>query len=279
MAIFVPYFRTSEFSGFMVGAVIISALGIVDDMVELKPLTKLFWQILVAVIVVASGIRIELVVWPITTYLQPFSIPITIVWIVGMTNAVNFIDGLDGLATGVSAIGALCLMALCILTGSPLAVVLSATIAGSCLGFLPRNFNPAELFMGDSGALFLGYTLAVSSVLGVFKGYTLLAILIVFFALCVPIFDTIFAFVRRFYNKRTASALMQGDKGHLHHRLIGAGYSQKQSVILLYTISGITAIIAVIIALQDTRAIVLAIIFLTALLLMLYVYKKRTDGK
>ncbi|MCL2398955.1 MAG: undecaprenyl/decaprenyl-phosphate alpha-N-acetylglucosaminyl 1-phosphate transferase [Defluviitaleaceae bacterium] len=278
MALFMPDFRTREFVGFAIGALIIAAAGMVDDIVELKSLTKLIIQVVVAVIVVSFGIRIELVVWPITAYLQLFSIPITIFWIVGMTNAVNLIDGLDGLAAGVSAIGALCLMVLCILSGSPLAVVLSATLAGSILGFLPRNFNPAEIFMGDTGALFIGYVLAVSSIMGVFKGYTLLAVLVVFFALSLPIFDTIFAFFRRIYAGKKLSAWMDGDRGHMHHRLIDAGFTHKRSVVILYGISMITAVIAIVIAIQDPRAIFVTVIFLLVLFLVLYVYRKRTKG-
>jgi len=276
MTIFIPYFRTLEFAGFAAGAIIIAITGAVDDVRELKSTTKLIVQIIVAVIVVAVGIRIEIVMWPITAYLQVFSIPITIFWVIGMTNAVNLIDGLDGLAAGVSAIGALCLMVLCILSGSPLAVVLSATLAGSCLGFLPRNFNPAEVFMGDAGALFIGYVLAVSSIMGVFKGYTLLAILVVFFALCLPIFDTIFAVIRRIYKTRKLSSWKDADRGHMHHRLIDAGFGQKQSVILMYGLSTVTAIIAIVIAMQHIEAIIVTVIFVLALIMMLYVYSKRT---
>ena len=278
MVLFIQDFRTWEFFGFALGAIVIAATGIVDDVLDLSPFTKLAIQILVAVIIVASGIRIEIVVWPITTYLQHFSIPITMFWIIGMTNAVNLIDGLDGLAAGVSAIGALCLMVLCILSGSPLAVVLSATLAGSCLGFLPRNFNPAEVFMGDTGALFIGYVLAVSSVMGVFKGYTILAILVVFFALSLPIFDTVFAFFRRIYKGRKASSWMFGDRGHMHHRLIDAGFTHKQSVIILYGLSMGTAIIAVVIAVQDLRVILVTAIFLLALFVVLHVYRKRMNN-
>ncbi|MCL1989159.1 MAG: undecaprenyl/decaprenyl-phosphate alpha-N-acetylglucosaminyl 1-phosphate transferase [Firmicutes bacterium] len=279
MAALIPYFRTMEFVGLTIGGIIIVIMGILDDIIGLKSLTKLFIQIIVAIIIVAFGIRIEILVWPFTTYLDEISIPVTIFWIVGMTNAVNLIDGLDGLAAGVSSIGALCLMVLCILSGSPLAVVLSATLAGSCIGFLPRNFNPAEVFMGDTGSLFIGYVLAVSSVLGVFKGYTLLAILVVFFALCLPIFDTVFAFFRRLYKGRSATAWMEADRGHMHHRLIDAGFSQIQAVVLLYGASLLTAVIAIVIAVQDIRAIFITIIFLLALISVMYVYRKRTYTK
>jgi len=279
MVILVPYFRGIEFLGFAVGGIIIATMGIFDDIKEIRSSYKLIVQIIVAAIVVASGIRIEILVWPITTYLQPFSIPITMFWIVGMTNAVNFIDGLDGLAAGVSAIGALCLMVLCILTGSPLAVVLSATLAGSILGFLPRNFKPAEIFMGDTGALFIGYVLAVSSIMGVFKGYTLLAIVVVFFAFSLPIFDIFFAFFRRLYKNRKLSSVMNADRGHMHHRLIDSGFGTKQSVVIMYAVSGITAIIAIVIAMQDVTVMIITAIFVAALVVVLQVYRKRTAKK
>lgn len=274
MAFFLPDFRSGEFVGFVVGAVIIVTTGILDDIFSLRPRNKLLMQILAALVVIFSGTRIEIVFWPITAYLHTFSGPITFVWIIGMTNAINLIDGLDGLAAGVSAIGALCLMVLCFLSGSPMAVVLSATLAGSCLGFLPRNFNPAEVIMGDTGALFLGYVLAVSSIMGVFKGYSLLAILIVFLAMAFPIFDTLFAMMRRVWNRRPIS---EADRGHLHHRLIDAGYSHKHAVMLLYGLSLVSAAIAIVIAVQDIRAILVTFLFLLVLLLVLFLYRKRTS--
>jgi UDP-GlcNAc:undecaprenyl-phosphate GlcNAc-1-phosphate transferase len=164
-------------------------------------------------------------------------------------------------------------MVLCILSGSPLAVALSAALAGSCLGFLPRNLSPADVIMGDTGALFLGYVLAVSSIMGVFKGYTLLAVLVVFLAMALPIFDTLFAMCRRIYKHRP---IMEADKGHLHHRLIDAGYSHKQAVMLLYGLSAATAVIAIVIAVQDARAIIVMVIFTLVMLCVLYLYRKRT---
>lgn len=163
--------------------------------------------------------------WPVTATLQKLSIPITLVWIVGVTNAVNLIDGLDGLAAGVTGIAALSLMVLCIMTGTTTAVVLTAALAGACLGFLPRNFNPAEIFMGDTGSTFLGFVLAVTSILGVFKGYALLALVVSIFCIGLPIFDTIFAMLRRMAKHQP---IMQADRGHLHHKLIDHGFSQKR---------------------------------------------------
>ena len=165
-----------QFVGFIVGAGIIAVLGMIDDMKDLPAKLKFCVQIVAALIVIFSGTQIQIVLWPVTATLQKLSIPITLVWIVGVTNAVNLIDGLDGLAAGVTGIAALSLMVLCIMTGTTTAVVLTAALAGACLGFLPRNFNPAEIFMGDTGSTFLGFVLAVTSILGVFKGYALLAL-------------------------------------------------------------------------------------------------------
>lgn len=265
----------TQMIGLAIGALIIVFVGIVDDIYTLGAKVKLVFQIIAALVVVFSGTRIDVVFWPFNTYLQGFSIPITIFWIVGLINAVNLIDGLDGLAAGVSSIGAFCLMILCIITGSELAVVLTAAIAGSCMGFLPRNFSPAEIFMGDTGATFLGYVFAVSSIIGVFKGYTLLAILIAVFSLGLPILDTMFAMFRRVVIEK--KSFMQADRGHLHHKLIDSGYSQAQAVMILYGLSFLSACIAILIALRDFRAVITVGIFIFIFSLMFYVYKKRTN--
>ena len=167
---FTEYSDMHKLTGYFIGAAMIVVLGMVDDVKNLPAKFKFAVQILAALVAVAFGIRIHIVMWPVTYALLKLSIPITVIWIVGLTNAVNLIDGLDGLATGVSSIAAICIMVLCILTGDETSVVLTAALAGSCLGFLPRNFNPAEIFMGDTGATFLGYTLAVTRKLGVFRG-------------------------------------------------------------------------------------------------------------
>ncbi len=265
----------TQMVGLAVGALIIVFVGIIDDIYTLGAKLKLCFQVIAAFIVVFSGTRINVVFWPFNTDFQAFSIPITMIWIVGLTNAVNLIDGLDGLAAGVSSIGAFCLMILCIITGSELAVVLTAAIAGSCMGFLPRNFSPAEIFMGDTGATFLGYVFAVSSIIGVFKGYTLLAIFIAVFSLGLPILDTLFAMFRRVVIER--KSFMQADRGHLHHKLIDSGYSQKQTVVILYGLSFLSACIAILIAVRDFRAVMTVAVFVFVLSLIVYVYKKRTN--
>lgn len=270
---FIQDFHTKQFMGFILGGIIIVLVGMLDDVYELSAKVKLLIQIIVALIVVYTGTRIDFIMWPMWQYLKPFSVPITILWIIGLINAVNLIDGIDGLAAGVTSIASICLMVLCILSGSEVAVLLTAILAGSCLGFLPRNFSPAEVYMGDTGSTFLGYVLAVSSCIGVFKSYAILSILLAVLAMALPILDTAFAMIRRAINHKP---IMSPDRGHLHHRLIDAGYTPKQAAVMLYALSFVSALIAVLIAVKDFRATIVVFIFFLILILMLFVYKKRT---
>ena len=270
---FVEEMRTTQFYGFLFGAIIIAITGAIDDIYGLRPRAKLAMQIVVSLIVIYTDTRITFVIWPVFTHFEALSAPITMIWIIGIINAVNLIDGLDGLAAGVSSISALCIMVMCIISGNQPAAVLAAVLAGSCFGFLPRNFNPAEIFMGDTGALFLGYVLAVSSIIGLFKSYALLAVVITGFALALPIFDTAFAMIRR---AARGKPIMRADRGHLHHRLMDAGISHAKTVVILYAISLICGAIAIAIALKDLRALLVMAVFVVILALMVFVYKKRT---
>lgn len=270
---FVDGLDYTQFAGFLLGALIIVVVGMLDDVYELGPKIKLFMQVMTGVVVVATGTELDFIMWPFWQYIKPFSGIITIIWIVGLINAVNLIDGLDGLAAGVTSIASICLMVLCIVSGSEVAVVLTATLAGSCLGFLPRNFSPAEVYMGDTGSTFLGYVLAVCSCIGVFKSYAILSIVLSVLAMALPICDTAFAMIRR---ALSGKPIMMADRGHLHHRLVDAGYTNKQAVIILYGLSAVSALIAVLIAVQDLRATIIVFFFFIILLLMLFVYKKRT---
>lgn len=273
LSFFIEGIDKTQFLGLVVGAMIIVVLGMIDDVKNLPARTKFSVQIIAALVVIFSGTRIELVLWPFTAFFQKFSVPITLIWIVGVTNAVNLIDGLDGLASGVSSIAALSLMVLCIMTGSELSCVLTAAIAGSCLGFLPRNFNPAELFMGDTGATFLGFVLAVSSIMGVFKGYAILAVTVSTLCLGLPVFDTLFAMGRRAIHGKP---IMQADRGHLHHRLIDKGFSQKQTVLILYAISISCGLLAIAISLNNFKTIFVVIIMI---LLMMYIIANSRKNK
>lgn len=237
--------------GIFAGAFLIVAMGIVDDIKEIRPKVKLSGQILAALIVVLSGVKIVWVTNPLDgldgmIQLMPMiGIPITIFWIVGATNTVNLIDGLDGLAAGVSAISAITLSFVAYINGQHTSSILLLSLAGAAIGFLPYNFNPAKIFMGDTGSLFLGYILSVIAIQGSIKSATALSIAIPILALGLPIFDTTFAIIRRATNGKP---IMQADKGHLHHRLLSKGLSQKQTVLILYGISLFLGLSAVLIS-------------------------------
>ena len=273
---FEPTMNLRQFAGFVVGALIIVILGVLDDMKNLPAKLKFCVQIVAGLIVIFSGTRINVVLWPVTAYLQTLSIPITLIWIVGVTNAVNLIDGLDGLAAGVSSIAAICIMVLCIMTGTSTAVMLTAALAGACMGFLPRNFNPAEIFMGDTGSTFLGFVLAVSSIFGVFKGYALLAVVVSMLCLGLPIFDTIFAMLRRIAKHQP---IMSPDRGHLHHRLIDRGFSQRQAVLILYGISLLCGLFAIFISFKDSRTLMVVVLTVIILSFMIYYFNAHINNK
>lgn len=232
--------------GVMVGGILIYLLGVIDDLKNLPAKVKLLGQILVAVIMYMYDLRIEFLTNFFgegnMAFAAPVSFLITILWIVGITNAVNLIDGLDGLAAGTSAIAALCLAYVAYIYGQYLSAAAMLALAGGALGFLPFNFYPAKIFMGDGGSLFLGFMLATLSVMGLTKGAAVIATSVPVFVLGLPIFDTFFAIFRRMVNKRP---IMEADKGHLHHRLMQLGYGQRRATLMIYGISAIMGIAAV----------------------------------
>jgi len=259
-----------ELVGLLVGILIIEIMGILDDVKQLRARTKLMFQILAALAVVIIGnTHIESITNPfapsgISMLSGYISYPLTVLWIVGITNAVNLIDGLDGLAAGVSSISSLSLFFISLLrTDIDINVVIYTSIitialAGATLGFLPFNFNPAKIFMAESGAAFLGFTLSVISIQGTLKSYATISIAIPLLVLGVPLFDTIFAIFRRLINGRP---IMEADRGHLHHRLIDMGLSHKQSVVMIYTVSAALGLCAIVLA---DRGILSAMILLVA---------------
>jgi len=269
---FMEELRTLQFAGFVTGAVLIAGMGMLDDIFDIKPIFKLLVQISVALIVVFTGTSIDFIGWDMPAIFESLSIPITVIWIVFIINAVNLIDGVDGLAAGVSSIAAVFLVILCIMTGSPLAVVFAAALAGASLGFLPRNFKPAEIFMGDIGSTFIGYVLAVSSIIGVYKSYALLSVAIVGFALILPIMDTVYVFASRILKGKNP---LKADRGHLHHKLIDRGYSHKTTVVILYAVSIFAGTIAILIAMENIQALIIGGVLLFVLFSTIYVYRKR----
>jgi UDP-GlcNAc:undecaprenyl-phosphate GlcNAc-1-phosphate transferase len=240
--VFVPLDK--KIIGLILGSSIIVALGIVDDIKQLSAKTKMAGQIVAAIVLVLFGFRIEWLTTPTggMMYLSWFSIPATIFWIVGITNTFNLIDGLDGLAAGVAAISSITMSIVAVLNGKNLVATILLLVVGSALGFLPYNFHPAKIFMGDTGSLFLGFVLSAISVHGTIKGATAIAIVIPVLAMGLPIFDTAVAIVRRAKN---GAPIMQPDRGHLHHRLLDMGFSQRQVVVILYIISGLLGGVAI----------------------------------
>ena len=236
--------------GFLLGILVIAAFCIVDDIKTIRPITKLAGQLLGAIIVVSSGIRIEGITLPFLNFPeihQITSILITLAWIIIVTNAINLIDGLDGLSSGISVISAVSLMIIFVLNGSSMvSVILITALAGALVGFLPFNFAPAKTFIGDTGSNFLGFALAIISILGSAKTYTAAVIVLPLIVLGLPIFDTMMAIIRRIIKGKSLKAVFKADKGHLHHRIVARGFSQKQAVLILYGISAIFGIFAVI---------------------------------
>ena len=236
--------------GLFLGIIVISIFCIVDDIKTIKPITKLIGQLLAAVVAVAMGIRIENIYLPFINNPElgeVVSIAVTMLWIVGVTNAINLIDGLDGLSSGISVISAISLLIIFVLNGSPLiSIILITALAGALVGFLPFNFTPAKTFIGDTGSNFLGYSLSIISILGVAKTYTIAVIVLPLIVLGLPIVDTVCAIIRRLIKGKSIKAIFRADKGHLHHKVVAKGFSQKQAVLILYGISATFGIFAVI---------------------------------
>ena len=224
-------------------------LGALDDVLALKALPKLIVQILAAGVAVYHGCVIQFIsnpnVFSNATYVNLgwLSVPITIIWIVAITNAVNFIDGLDGLAVGVSSISAAALIVIALMVAETNIAIILCALFGACLGFIPYNMNPAKIFMGDSGSTFLGYILATLSITGLFKMYAIISFAVPFLILGLPIFDICFAFLRRIAHGQSP---MQADRGHVHHRLIDMGFTQKQAVAIAYMLTAILGLAAVV---------------------------------
>lgn len=230
----------------MVGCTMIYILGLIDDLKNLRPAIKLGGQILSATAVYAAGLKIEFI----TNYFGQGNMVfgdimcfvITVLWLISITNAVNLIDGLDGLAAGIAAISALCIGYVAYIHGQYIPTLAMMIVAGAALGFLPYNFHPAKIFMGDSGSQLLGFSIAAFSIMGTVKSATIVVVVIPALVLGLPIFDTVFAIIRRVVRRRPIG---MGDKEHLHHRILRAGFGQRRAVMLMYCVSGLMGIVAV----------------------------------
>ena len=236
--------------GFFLGSFVIIITCFIDDVKGIPSYLKLAAQIVAAIIAVRFGIRIDNIAIPFVhdiVFHDIFLSILTIGWIVGITNAINLIDGLDGLSTGLALISCLSLIIIFSLNSSPLlAIVLIAALSGALTGFLPFNFNPAKTFIGDAGSNFLGYALAVISILGIAKTYTLIVIVAPLIVLAIPVLDTLSSIIRRLKSGKSIKAIFKPDAGHLHHKMLNKGFTQKQAVLILYGMSATLGMFAII---------------------------------
>ncbi|HWI55195.1 MAG TPA: MraY family glycosyltransferase [Desulfobacteria bacterium] len=239
---------SKDIVGLLLGGTLIMVIGFIDDIRNMSPRTKLLGQIVAASVLVVFGIKLKFITNPFGAllYLQyfgiDFGIPLTILWVVGVTNAVNLVDGLDGLAGGLASIAAMTIGVIAWHEGQTLAVVPAVVLCASITGFLKYNFHPAKIFMGDSGSLFLGYMLAGLSLMGLTKGASVITIFVPVLIFGIPIFDTLFAILRRYINNKP---IFQADKEHLHHRLLALGLSHRQTVLVIYAVSCFLGVSAV----------------------------------
>jgi UDP-GlcNAc:undecaprenyl-phosphate GlcNAc-1-phosphate transferase len=232
--------RGKQLLGIGLGAVLVAALGAADDRFELRASAKLLGQIVCAAVLLPFGLRIEgLLAYPLPGWAGA---ALTVFWVVAIVNAVNLIDGLDGLAAGVTAIASAALAVISAQRAQPGAALLAATVAGGCLGFLPHNFSPARVFMGDLGSHFLGYMVAAIAVAGTLKRAAVVTIAGAVLALAFPLLDTAFAVLRR---SLRGQGIAVGDNEHLHHRLVNSGLSDRQAVLLIWLLSALLGVAGV----------------------------------
>jgi UDP-GlcNAc:undecaprenyl-phosphate GlcNAc-1-phosphate transferase len=274
---------TKQIQGVLLGSVVVVIVGVIDDIVPLKAWIKFLAQIIAALIAVLHGVVIEVLSNPNLLSAENYvnlgflSVPLTVIWIVAITNSVNLIDGLDGLAVGVSGIGSATMLVIALLVAEGNVAVIMAALAGACIGFMPYNMNPAKIFAGDTGALLLGYVLATMSVIGLFKVYAIISFAVPFLVLALPLFDTVFAFFRRILKGQNP---MSPDRGHVHHRLIDLGLTQKQAVAILYCISTVLGLAAVVLTTSgEVKALLLILAFAAAAVIGVFLMKTANGDK
>ena len=266
---------STQVLGIVLGAVIIVVMGAVDDIVSLKPGIKLLGQTVAAIVAIRCGIVFENISNPNIFSAETFifvgwlSIPLTLLWIVGCTNAVNLIDGLDGLAVGVSGISSLTMLVVSLYVSEPVVSIMLSALVGACVGFLPYNFNPAKIFMGDVGSQFLGFVLSTVSIMGLFKFHAIITFIVPMLALAVPLTDTAFAFIRRIAHGQSP---FHADRGHLHHRLLAMGMSQKQAVAVIYGISAVLGLFAVLITGEGLPIRVICLVLTLAISVVVWLF-------
>lgn len=280
---------TLQIAGLLVGGSLIILLGFFDDTRGISPRVKLAGQVVAALAVIPFGLEVQFLTNPFSDELIALgllSIPVTVLWIVSVTNAVNLIDGLDGLAGGTTFISALTLAGVVWIEASASggsqgqwdAIILAMILASAIIGFLRYNFYPAKIFLGDSGSMYLGFSVASLSVMGLAKSATFISVIIPVVILGIPLLDTTFAIVRRYYGHRP---IFQADREHLHHRLLKLGLSHRQAVLSIYGVNvvlGLSAIALTLIS-QKQAAIFLVILSTAILLLANKIGVTRTESK
>ena len=250
----------TEVKPLVIGSVLIYLVGLIDDIYDLKPIIKLIGQIVAALVVVYYGVTIDFISLPIgpTIHFGILGVPITVIWIVAITNAINLIDGLDGLASGVSAIALATIGFIAILQANIFIIMICSVLIGALLGFLCFNFHPAKIFLGDSGALLIGFIVGFLSLLG-FKNITFVSLFFPIVILAVPFIDTLFAMIRRV---KKGQHIMQADKSHLHHKLLELGYSHRQTVVLIYSIAILFSLSSIILYLSQSWGVIMMLILI-----------------
>ncbi|GAA6816512.1 MraY family glycosyltransferase [Staphylococcus lloydii] len=250
----------TEVKPLVIGSVLIYLVGLIDDIYDLKPIIKLIGQIVAALVVVYYGVTIDFISLPIgpTIHFGILGVPITVIWIVAITNAINLIDGLDGLASGVSAIALATIGFIAILQANIFIIMICSVLIGALLGFLCFNFHPAKIFLGDSGALLIGFIVGFLSLLG-FKNITFVSLFFPIVILAVPFIDTLFAMIRRV---KKGQHIMQADKSHLHHKLLDLGYSHRQTVVLIYSIAILFSLSSIILYLSQSWGVIMMLILI-----------------
>ncbi len=256
----------TELLGLIIGGTFIVIVGLIDDYKNLPAKVKLLGQIAAACILAFFDIRIDYITDPFGSwiFLDYLSLPVTVFWIVGLTNTVNLIDGLDGLAAGVSTIASITLLLVAYRSGDAFIVFLTAALVGAALGFLKYNFNPARIFMGDTGSMFLGFMFAGISIIGAVKSAATIALIVPILALGLPILDTTFAIIRRY---RGGVPIFKPDKGHLHHRLLDLGFTQRQAVLLMYVFSSFLGLSAIVLTEVKGYAMILILLFILSIII------------
>lgn len=265
------------FLALMIGATLMLSLGVVDDIKGLSARQKFPFQIITALALYYGGYQITLLSNPLgdSFHLGWLSLPVSILWIVGVTNAINLLDGIDGLATGVTVCISLSLAIINILNDNILVALLTLCLAGACLGFLPYNFSPARIFLGDSGSLFIGLVLSSIGIISLFKITTATIVIVPLVIFGIPLFDTSAVFFGRLLR---GDPLFRADKTHLHHRLLRMGFNHRQACFLLYGVSALLGAVAIFVNVNRTPRLVLVTTGLAVLLAVSVLFALRKKG-